>query len=418
MRPLSPACGRLSSFLPVLALALSATSCRVIERLNGTDTIDLTRANLRRMTVSLRKEQQTICPREQVQMAVFITAVLDGAKDETTFETWAGRGDVNKNDKLDFTDFTFQSEQGKFDKDGWFAPLEALPTTAGKEFVVHATYNPSAAVFSYTYKWKPDYACITTAGGVGPAGAPGGTGRDGAPGKPGEAGGVMSIGGDGRDGASGGAGADGSPGTPGPKLRAVVTYVKTPFYDKLVGVRLTGAITDLLLLHPGRPFVVRSNGGPGGMGGGGGNGGPGGTGAAGNPGGHGGAGGGGGAGGRGGSGGAGGAVELVYDARFPDLASAVAIDVSGGPGGPGGGPGMPGPGGAGGAGMAPANAPVQAKDGVVGHEADPGAVGAVGRPGAIGTSQVHAGSIGDAFAGLADITVLTAPAAAPARGAR
>ena len=159
---------------PLALLAATAAplaGCNVLQRLQGTATVDLSRATLRQMTVSLRKEEQTICPREQVQMAVFITAIPEGAKEEATFETWAGRGQVNKNDRLEFTDFAFQSEQGRFDKDGWFAPLEALPVTAGHEFVVHATYNPSPVVFSYTYKWKPDYACITSAGSAGQPGA-------------------------------------------------------------------------------------------------------------------------------------------------------------------------------------------------------------------------------------------------------
>jgi hypothetical protein len=384
--------------------------CNVLQRLQGTATVDLSRAALRRMTVSLRKEEQTVCPREQVQMAVFITAIPDGAKDETTFETWAGRGQVNKNDRLEFTDFTFQSEQGKFDRDGWFAPLEALPATAGHEFVVHATYNPSSAIFSYTYKWKPDYGCITSAASSGQGGVAGGPGKDGVPGKMGDAGGVMSAAGDGQDGAPGGPGGDGASGTAGPKIHAIVTYVKTPFYEKLIGVRLTGAITDFLLVHPGRPFAIHSTGGPGGPGGLGGKGGPGGPGATGNPGGHGGGGGAGGTGGRGGNGGPGGSIDLVYDARFPDLASAVALDVAGGIGGPGGPPGAAGPGGEGGKGIAPANSPSGSKDGARGREGNEGMTGAAGHPGANGTAAAHPGAIGDAFAGLTDITVLTAAA--------
>ena len=323
----------------------------------------------------------------------------------------------NKNDRLEFTDFAFQSEQGRFDKDGWFAPLEALPVTAGHEFVVHATYNPSPVVFSYTYKWKPDYACITSAGSAGQPGAPGGPGKDGAPGKMGDPGGVMSAAGDGQNGAPGGAGGDGANGAPGPKIHAALTYVKTPFYDKLIGVRLTGSVTDFLLFHPGHPFAIHGNGGPGGPGGGGGPGGAGGPGATGNPGGHGGAGGAGGAGGRGGNGGPGGAVDVVYDARFPDLSSAVTIDVTGGVGGPGGPPGNAGAGGVGGKGIAPANSPSASPDGHNGREGNEGIAGAAGRPGPIGTAAAHAGAIGDAFAGLQDITVL-APGGPPPRPAR
>jgi hypothetical protein len=368
------------------------------------------------VTVSLRKESQTVCPREQVQMGVFITAIPDGAKEERTFETWVGRGPVNKNDKLEFTDFTFQSEQGQFDKDGWMAPLENLTATAGHEFIIHATYNPSSALFSNTYKWKPDYACITSASKAVEAGVLGGPGKDGAAGKVGDAGGVMSAGGDGKDGAVGGSGSDGTNGATGPKIHAVATYVKTPFYDKLIGIKLTGAITDFLLVEPGRPFAIHANGGVGGAGGPGGKGGAGGLGAAGNPGGHGGNGGSGGAGGRGGNGGAGGSIELVFDSRYPDVASAILVDVAGAAGGAGGHGGGGGDQGIGGKGISPANSPSGSQDGAKGHLGNDGGAGAAGHAGANGTAVVHAGSIGDAFAGLTDITVLNATA--PPRTAR
>jgi len=398
---------RIASLL-LAALAASPLGCNVIGRIQGTDTVDLRGATLRRMTVSLRKTDQTVCPREQVQMGVFITAIPEGGKDERTYETWAGRGSVNKNDKLEFTDFAFQSEQGQFDKDGWFAPLQTLPATAGHEYVVHAVYNPSPLVFTYTYKWKPDYACITSAATAGPPGSQGGPGKDGAAGRLGDGGGVMSSGGDGTDGATGGAGADGTPGGAGSKVRAVVAYVKTPFYEKLVAIRLTGAITDLLLVHPGQAFVLHANGGTGGTGGPGGRGGNGGDGAAGNPGGHGGNGGPAGTGGRGGIGGGGGAIDIVYDARFPDLATAVTLDVTGGAGGGGGHGGAAGEGGRGGKGIAPENSPSATVDGAKGRGGADGAAGAVGHPGPNGTASAHAGPIGDAFAGLTDIAVLAA----------
>ena len=55
---------------PLRALALLATfavplgGCNVLTRLSGNDTVDLSRATIRRMTVSLRKPDQSICPRE------------------------------------------------------------------------------------------------------------------------------------------------------------------------------------------------------------------------------------------------------------------------------------------------------------------------------------------------------------------
>jgi hypothetical protein len=398
----------LAAGLAFAALApLPVAGCQVLNRIGGTATVDMSRATLRRMNVTLRNQEQAVCPREQVQMAVFMTGILEGEKEEKTFETWEGRGEVRKNDRLEFTDFTFTSEQGQFDKDGWFAPLQSLTASAGHEFAIHVTFNPSPLIFSTTYKFKPGYACITVASVAGKAGLSGGVGKEGALGKYGDGGGVMSAGGDGSDGSVGGVGADGTAGEAGSKVRAVATYVKTPFYDKLIAVRLTGAINDFVLVEPGHPFAIHVNGGPGGPGGVGGKGGKGGVGSQGNPGGRGGNGGNGGTGGRGGPGGAGGSIELVFDPRFPDLAAAIAVDVTGAPGGIGGHGGEAGESGAGGKGIAPANSPGGTSDGKKGREGMDGVVGAVGRPGANGTALVHPGPIGDAFAGLTDITVLT-----------
>src|ERR1039458_8196867 len=105
---------RLRSRIPILVAALplatALVQCGVLKCISGTDTVDLRRATIRRMNVALRKADQTICPREQVQVGVFMTAIPEGGKEEKTYETWAGRGAVNKNDHLDFNDFTFQSD--------------------------------------------------------------------------------------------------------------------------------------------------------------------------------------------------------------------------------------------------------------------------------------------------------------------
>src|SRR5579859_1741148 len=107
------------------ALALAAPllgGCNLVNRMLGKATVNLDKAEVQSMSVDIRKERKTICPREPVQMAVFADVVLEGDKDKKSYETWAGRGSVNKNDKLDFVEFAFHSEQGKFDQEGWFAP--------------------------------------------------------------------------------------------------------------------------------------------------------------------------------------------------------------------------------------------------------------------------------------------------------
>jgi hypothetical protein len=103
--------------------------------------------------------------------------------------------------------------------------------------------------------------------------------------------------------------------------------VKTPYYDKLVAIKLSGDVEDVLLAPVDQPIVIKATGGPGGPGGSGGSGGRGGSGGSGNPGGQG---GGGGQGGKGGVGGPGGSIDFVFDARYPELANSIHLDVSGG----------------------------------------------------------------------------------------
>ena len=102
-----------------LALVLvSASGCGFFRRLAGNDTVDLKKAQVDSMSVDLRRAQKTICPREPVQMAVFAKVTLEGEKEAKNVETWQGKAGVNKNDKMEFTDFAFHSEQGSFDQDG------------------------------------------------------------------------------------------------------------------------------------------------------------------------------------------------------------------------------------------------------------------------------------------------------------
>ena len=131
-------------FLLLSALAMgtsSITGCHFWNRLWGKDTVDLAKADIKSMSVDIRKERKTICPREPVQMAVFVEAVLDGDKDKKNIETWAGKGSVNKNDKLDFVEFAFQSDLGAFDKEGWFAPNASLLASTDKEFEIKTVYK-------------------------------------------------------------------------------------------------------------------------------------------------------------------------------------------------------------------------------------------------------------------------------------
>ena len=285
------------------------------------------------MSVDLRRPQKTICPRESVQMAVFAEVVLEGDKAGKQVETWSGKGSVNKNDKLDFEEFAFKSEQGSFDKAGWFQPNKNLLATAGKEFEIKSVYRRRPDKFSFTTTYKPDYGCIKGGGGSATSGSQGSSGNGGASGKEGASGSSSQSGGAGGDGGMGTQGGNGTDGASGPRVTAYATYVKTAFYDKLVAIAIDGDVQDFLLVPEGQGVILHANGGAGGSGGSGGAGGSGGHGGSGNPGGAGGRGGQGGNGGQAGNGGAGGTIELLFDARFPDLRGQVKMDVSGGPGG-------------------------------------------------------------------------------------
>ena len=206
----------------------------------GKDTVDLSKANVQSMSVDIRKERKTICPREQVQMAVFADVILEGDKDKKSLETWAGRGSVNKNDKMDFVDFAFHSDQGEFDKDGWFAPTNDLLATTDKEFEIKSVFKRQPDKFSFTTKYKPDYQCIQSGGKGGQAGPDGSSGSSGESGKSGQSGSDSQAGGSGSSGGQGSPGSDGGNGGAGPHITAFATMVKTPFYDKLVAIKLTG----------------------------------------------------------------------------------------------------------------------------------------------------------------------------------
>ena len=250
-----------------LILASTSTGCGFFRRLAGNDTVDLKKAQVASMSVDLRRPQKTICPREPVQMAVFAKVTLEGEKQAKDIETWQGKHGANKNDKMEFADFAFHSEQGNFDEDGWFVPNPNLLATASKEFAIKSVFRQRPDKFTFATTYKPDYTCINQAGKAGSGG------QQGRPGQSGESGRAGSEGGQGGNGSPGGQSANGSDGQPGPHLTAYATMVKTPFYDKLIAVRISGDFEDFVLVPEGQVFAVRAPGGSGGSGGRGGSGG-------------------------------------------------------------------------------------------------------------------------------------------------
>lgn len=380
----------------VLVLALVA-GCGVFQTLAGKRTVDLEGAEVKSMGVDLRQERKTICPGSRVQLAVFAEVVRDGKKE--SLETWHGDpARANRNGKLDFKEFAFHSEQGTFDEDGYFHANPDVLVTVATEFQIKTVYKRQPDKFSFATSYKPDYECITQIGGAGMPGAMGQPGQRGQNGASGRSGGDEERGEDGQDGGHGGNAGDGSDGGPGPRIVARATMVKTPFYDRLIAVRVEGG--PLLLAHPGRQIALVASGGHGGGGGPGGDGGNGGSGGNGNPGGNGGNGGNGANGGNGGNGGPGGSIELTLDTRFSELQQGVVAIASAGRGGPGGGAGNGGGGGGSGSGM---NGGASGKSGQRGVDGAAGRNGSDGREGAV---AVRAGDVASAVTGLPGVSPL------------
>ena len=239
----------------------SLAGCHFWNRLWGKDTVDVSKADIKSMSVDIRKERKTICPREPVQMAVFADLIPDGETEKKSYETWAGRGNVNKNDKLDFVEFAFHSDLGGFDRDGWFAPNADLLASTDKEFEIQTVFKKQPDKFSFTTKYKPDYQCIKSGGKAGQEGNSGSSGPQGESGHMGQSGSTSQSGGSGSQGGAGAPGGDGANGGAGPHIVGYATMVKTPFYDKLVAIKLTGDIDDFLLVPVDQPVVVKAVGG-------------------------------------------------------------------------------------------------------------------------------------------------------------
>jgi hypothetical protein len=371
------------ALLAALLLA-GLTGCSVYRKMMGEDTLSLEGAEVSRMEVDIRRSAKAICPREPVQMWVAVDAKLADQKSASRMETWVGDQKARRNGMLDFGNFTFTSGQGMVDEFGWFQPNRDVLATVERGFEIRTALRFRPEQFSETRTYPPDYSCVQAVGGFGQAGNPG---------RPGDAG---SDGGSGSGWSGGGGrgGGSGGNGQPGPRLQVSVTYVRTRYFDRLMGIHIEGGVRDFVLAPAGQEVVVMARGGPGGPGGPGGRGGNGGDGSPGRPGREGGRGGDGGDGGDGGNGGPGGYIDVVYDSRFPDLARFIKLDPSGGPGGPGGERGSGGTGGEGGKGRdgAPHGRP--------GRSGSSGSSGDAGQPGPPGSGQIRAGILGTTFRNL------------------
>jgi hypothetical protein len=377
----------------VMALSLFALAPSI----GGCGTVNLDRYELLTMRADIRRTTKAICPRESVQMAVFATAEHKRRRNGVReLETWHGssRG-ARRGSTMGFDQFEFASKQGTVDGRGFFHPNPDVLLTASSGFRITTAYKADPIKFYLEREYVPDYRCITALGDEGARGRPGEFGGTGASGEKGSDGSSEKAGGEGGEGGAGGLGSDAGDGGPGPSLTVWATMVQTDHYDRLVLVRVSGDLDDVVLVHPDRGLTIRAIGGRGGTGGPGGQGGYGGAGGSGNPGGKGGKGGAGGHGGNGGNGGPGGRIELVYDQRFPELARIVELDVRGGAAGPAGFAGRGGGGGSGGSADGE-----DASDGAKGADGPEGQRGQPGMPGSAGERLAEPGDLTQVLAAL------------------
>jgi hypothetical protein len=358
-----------------IALAVASGGCGIFSALSGGDIAavarraDMDKYDVESIDLAVPGNAWTICPGRSTEFTVLATARHEKKGETVTLET-AREGETGKSNKgkMDLTEFAMEARGGRVERGVFHATHEWWNTLNGYD--IRATFRTDTSKVVEKH-FDPIYSCIKGVGGSGAGGEPGQGGAHGS-----EGGGV------------GGNGGPGGAGGPGPRLTAYATIVRTPKYERVGLVKVTGDFEDLQLFDLSTGITVVAAGGSGGVGGVGGDGGPGSDPQ--------GAGGPGGQGGDGGIGGDGGEVTIVIDTRYPELADAIGADVGGG---------APGAGGNGGYGGVGGPVPEPACDDC--EQPDPGPDGAAGPGGAPGPaagnpgrSQLHAGDVLPVFADL------------------
>ena len=373
--------------IPLLAALAGTSGCAFltgITNAGGGDssafTVDMEGYDVKSIQIVRPDSSGSICPGASVTFKVSARAVDLKKKDEVMLETADPQGTGNDaRGKMDITEFAWSVRGGKIDSGVFTAASDPFESLLG--FDVKAIYRLDKKQETQRY-FAPEYSCITGAGSNGAPGESGSGGRGGS-----------------SNGGAGGAAGPGSPGSPGPKLTAYVTYVETPLFDRVGLLRITGEREQLTLFDPTAGLTITARGGSGGSGGTGGSGGQGpgpfGSGRPGGP---------GGPGGDGAPGGDGGQVTVIVDSRFPELADAIKVDVSGGE------PGGPGQGGRGGQGTPPDKG---APAGPKGPDGPPGSPGTT--PGRDGTRDNRTEDVSSQFSSLpTGVRLLSTPTPEPA----
>ena len=345
------------------ALALSTASCGFFATLtggmgSGADSAAFA-TNMEKFAVEsidlvFAGNEGTWCPGTAGSFTVTAQAHKKKKPDQLlTLETAApGATAKDVRGKMDLTEFAMEGRGGIVDTGVFTASSDPFETLLG--FDVRATYRTDKTKVVEKH-FEPVYSCITT---VGSSGASGQEGEGGTPGQD--------------PGGAGGAAGSGTQGGVGPRVVAHVTIVRTPKHERVGLIQVSGDVDQLTLFDLTTGITVAARGGSGGDGGRGGDGGDGSDPA--------GAGGPGGPGGIGGPGGDGGEAVVIVDDRYPELASIVGVDVSGG---------SPGGAGSGGNGGDGGDAPPKACDDC--EQGDPGPDGADGQSGSSGTVSGNPG---------------------------
>ena len=172
--------------LALAAATLALSGCSAVRTIAGVNTVALQQARVDAMEVEIGTGARVICPRQPLQMHVAVSAQLPGQAAPATYDTWRGVPGMRRNGKLDFANFAFSSDQGRFDEWGWFEPNPDILATVDSGFtIVTELLHPSAGLSDRRH-YDADYSCIVSAG---VPGAPGRGGTDGSSGASGGSGG-------------------------------------------------------------------------------------------------------------------------------------------------------------------------------------------------------------------------------------
>jgi hypothetical protein len=305
-----------------VALATTGTGCGVFKMLGGGSSAfsaNMDKYDVQSIDLEIADSPTHFCPGSGTAFTIVAHATKKkGGGSETLRSAPATAKGAEVRGKMDLAEFAMEARGGAVERGMFSTSGDQWATLLG--FDLRATFreDPTKVVEKH---FDPIYSCFRSAGSVGLQG------------NEGEGGAWADT-----NGGAGGYAGPGGMGGPGPRLVAYATIVRTPKYDRVGLLKVSGDVEQTTMFDLSTGITVLARGGQGGWGGRGGDGGAGADPQ--------GAGGPGGSGGQGGQGGDGGEILVVLDDRYPELSQSVRVDVGGGAPGPGGDGGNGGMGGA------------------------------------------------------------------------